>query len=303
MVTRIATYFQNQNSLRNLQKANEGIALTSYQITSGNKARRLADTASDSTQILDLRNVLARTATYQSNINTATNRLKAAENALSGMTDMLAEAASVATLGRNENSADTRASLAPKAQAIVETFYTLFTTEFEGNYLFSGMNGTASPVAGTGNSTAFPGLPLPTDWYLGDSTPPSVSTGTGSSLQYGVPGNEEAFAQMKAGLEALWYGLQNNSLTDIDAAITTLESARTGISVLQGRIGGQINTLDQISTRHTTQQQFLKEQLDGLEKADLSEALTTFSQQQATLEASMLIISQVNQLSLLDFLR
>lgn len=303
MVSRVATYFQNQTSLRNLQTANEGIALTSYQITSGNKARRLADTAEDSTQILDLRNVLARTNTYQTNITTATNRLKAAENALSGMTDMLAEAASVATLGRNENSAETRASLAPKVQAIVETFYTLFNTEFEGNYLFSGMNGDTQPVAGTGAATAFPGLPIPTDWYQGDSTPPTVSTGSGSSLQYGVAGNEEAFAKMKAGLEALWYGLENNSLSDIDNAITTLESARTGISVLQGRVGGQINTLDQISTRHTTQQQFLQEQLDGLEKADLSEALTTFSQQQATLEASMLIISQVNQLSLLDFLR
>lgn len=303
MVSRVATYFQNQTSLRNLQKANEGISLTSYQITSGNKARRLADTATDSTQILDLRNVLSRTATYQNNINTATNRLKAAENALAGMTDMLAEAASVATLGRNENSADTRASLAPKVQAIVETFYTLFNTEFEGNYIFSGMNGSHSPVAGTGAAAAFPGLPIPTDWYDGDSTPPMVSTGVGSSLQYGVAGNEEAIAQMKAGLESLWYGLQNNSLSDIDAAITTLESARVGISVLQGRVGGQINTLEQISTRHTTQQQFLQEQLDGLEKADISEALTLFSQQRATLEASMLIISQVNQLSLLDFLR
>lgn len=303
MVTRIATYFQNQNSLRNLQQANEGIALTSYQITSGNKARKLADTANDSTQIMDLRNVLGRTATYQGNITTATNRLKAAENALSGMTDMLTEAASVATLGRNENSAATRASLAPKVQAIVETFYSLFNTEFEGNYIFSGMDGDKAPVAGTGTATAFPGLPLPTDWYQGDSTPPTVSTGPSSSLQYGVPGNEEAFAQMKAGLEALWYGLENNSISDIDNAITSLEAARTGLSVMQGRVGGQINTLDQISTRHSTQQQFLQEQLDGLEKADISEALTTFSQQQATLEASMLIISQVNQLSLLDFLR
>lgn len=303
MVTRIATYFQNQNSLRGLQTANEGLALTSYQVTSGNIGRRLADTASDSGQILSLRDVLARTDVYQSNITTATNRLKAAENALAGMTDLLSEAASVATLGRNENSASTRASLAPKAQAIADTFYNMFKTKFEGNFIFSGNNGSEEPVSGQATATTFPGLPLDTSWYQGDGNTPSIITGPGSTLQYGVPGNSDGFAQLKAGLEALWYGLQNNSLADIDSAITTLQDARGSLSVLQGQVGGQINTLDQLDTRHGNQKQFMQEQLDGLEKVDVSEALTRFSEQQATLEASMLIITKVNQLSLLDFLR
>lgn len=303
MVTRIATYFQNQNSLRGLQTANEGLALTSYQVTSGNKGRRLADTAADSAQILNLRDVLSRTDVYQGNITTATNRLKSAENALSGMTDLLSEAASVATLGRNENSASTRASLAPKAQAIADTFYNLFKTKFEGKFIFSGSDGDDEPITGSATATTFPGIPLTTTWYNGDTNEPSVITGPGSTLSYGATGDEEAFAGLKAGLEALWYGLENNSLADIDNAVSTLQTVRSDLSVLQGRIGGQINTLDQLGTRHDNQSQFLQEQLDGLEKVDVSQALTTFSQQQATLEASMLIITQVNQLSLLDFLR
>lgn len=303
MITRIATYFQNQNSLRNLQQSNEGLALTSYQITTGNKARSLSDVASDSNQILGLRDVLQRTDVYQSNITSAKNVLQSAENALAGMVDMLSEAASTATLGRNENSAATRASLAPKAQAIADTFYNLFKTQFQGTYVFSGMNGTEAPVAGNATAAAYPGDPLTTTWYEGDSTPPNVVIGPNATLQYGVPGNDEAFAQIKAGLEALIYGLQNNSLTDLDSAVTALENARTGLAVLQGEVGGQINTLDQVNTRHGNQKQFLQEQLDSLDKADLSDALTTFSQQQAQMEASMLIITNVNQLSLLDFLR
>ncbi|MFZ2587966.1 MAG: flagellin [Alphaproteobacteria bacterium] len=303
MVTRIATYFQNQNSLRGLQTANEGLALTSYQVTSGYKGRTLADTAADSNQILNLRDVLARADVYQANITTASNRLKSAENALAGMTDLLAEAASVATLGRNENSASTRASLAPKAQAIADTFYNLFKTKFEGKYIFSGSDGDDEPVSGTATATTFPGLPLTTTWYNGDTTPPSVITGPGSTLQYGATGDEDAFAGMKAGLEALWYGLENNSLADIDNAISTLQTVRKDLSVLQGRVGGQINTLDQLGTRLDNQKTFSQEQLDGLEKVDVSEALTKFSQQQATLESSMLIITRINQLSLLDFLR
>lgn len=302
-MTRIATYFQNQDSLRSIQTANAGLALTTYQITSGNKARSLADTAEDSNQILNLQDVVARTDIYQGNITSAKNVLTSTENALAGMSDLLSEAASVYTLGRNESSADTRASLAPKAQAILDTFTNLVNTQFNGSYVFSGMNGTQAPVTGPLTGAAFPGLPLPTTWYGGDSTPPSVVTGAGTSLQYGITANSGGISSIKAGLQALVYGLKNNSLPDIDSAVTTLQQASTDLSVLQGQVGGQINTLDEISTQHDNQKTFLKEQLDGLTKVDVSTALTTFSQQQATLQASLLIITQVNQVSLLDYLR
>lgn len=303
MVTRVSTYFQNQTNLRNLQQANNDLTLTSYQVTSGNIGRRLADTAQSSNQIVGLRDVLARTDMYQGNITTANNRLKAMENALAGMTDLLSEAASLATLGRNENSASTRQSLAPKAQAIADTFYNLFKTQFEGHYIFSGQDGADEPVSGNATATAFPGLPLDTSWYNGDDQTSVAVTGPGTTLQYGVAGSNDAFSQLKAGLEALWYGLDTNSLTDIDSAIATLENARESLSVTQGQVGGQINTLDQLNTRHDSQKQFLGEQLDGLEKVDVAEALTRFSQQQATMEASMLIMTQLGRLSLLDYLR
>ena len=303
MVTRIATYFQNQDSLRSIQAANAGLALTTYQVTSGNKAKSLADTAADSNQILNLQDVLARSGIYQSNITSAKNTLSAAENALAGMSDLLSEAASVYTLGRNENSADTRASLAPKAQALLDTFTNLVNTQFNGNYVFSGMNGTQAPVTGTLTGAAYPGLPLPTAWYGGDSTPPSVVTGPGTTLQYGVTANADGINQLKAGLQALVYGLKNNSITDIDNAVTTLTKAGTNLSVMQGQVGGQINTLSEVSTQHDNQKTFLTQQLSDLTKVDVSEALTTFSQQQATLQASLLIITQVNQVSLLNYLR
>lgn len=301
MITRVSSYFQNQNSLRSVQIANEGLAKTTYQITTGNKAERLSDIAGVSSQIVTLQNAVDRIDVYKDNMTTATNRLNSAENALAGMKDLLAEAASVATLGRNENTASTRSALAPKAQAIADTFYNLFKTQFEGHYIFSGMKGDTSPVATNAAATAFPGAPIPTTWYQGDSTPPSVMTGPGTTLQYGLAGNETAFAEMKAGFEALWYGLQNNSLTDIDSAITTLKSAQTDLAVLQGRVGGQINTLQQLDTRYDNQKQFTTQQLDGLQKADISEAITMFTQQQTTLQASLQIIAKINSISLLDY--
>lgn len=303
MVSRIATAFQNQTSLRNLQKSSDGIALSIYQATTGNKARNLSEIPQEANRILSLRELQTRNTTYVTGMTSANNQLKAMESALQSMSDLLQDAAQTATLGRNENSATTRATLAPKAQSLVNTFYNLFNTQFEGQYLFSGQNGLNSPVSDAPAARAYPGDPLPTTWYEGDNSLPAVVTGPGTTLQYGVLGNDPAFTKIKAGLEALWNGLQTNNLSDLDSAITALNSARTDLSGSLGQVGGQMNTITQISEKTTTQNEFLKEQSDGLEKMDLSTALTTLSQQQATMDASMAAIMQLNQLSLLNYLR
>ncbi|MBI1308354.1 MAG: hypothetical protein GC129_00650 [Proteobacteria bacterium] len=303
MVSRIATNYQNQSTLRNLQLANQGLSLTSYQITTGLKAQTLSDIPSQAYQLLSLRDVQSKTQTYLDNVSSAQNQLNAVESTLQQMTDLLSDAISTATLGRNENSADTRATLVPKVQSLADSFYTLFKSQYNGTYLFSGSDSATSPINGSASAAAYPGTPVPTTWYQGDDTLHAVVTGPGTTLSYGVLGNDAAFADLKAGIESLWYGLQNNNETEMDNSIAALNAAKDGLSGLLGEVGGQLNTVQLVQQRQTTQQQFLTNQVDDLEKVDVSQAITQFSQQQATMQASMAIISKVDQLSLLDYLR
>jgi flagellar hook-associated protein 3 FlgL len=302
MVTRVATAFQNENTLRNLQLANQGMALTTYQITTGLKSQKISDDPANMNTIISLRDVATKTSSYLANLSTAKNTLTSAESALNQLTDLLSDAVSLATTARNESSADTRATLAPKAQALAESFYTLFNSQYNGQYLFSGSNAAQSPISSAASAQPFPGSPVPTTWYEGDDQLASVISGAGTTLQYGVLGDDPTFANLKAGLESLWYGLQNNNLTEIDSATSALTSAKTGLSSLLGNVGGQLNTIDLLSTRQTSQQSIITNQLNDLDQVDVSTALTQFSQQQATLQASMLIITKVNSLSLLDYL-
>lgn len=304
MVARIATASQNLATLRTLQQSNASMALSTYQITTGLKSRTLSDDSGNSQRLLTLQDVQTRTNTYISSLASAKNQLTASESALQQMSDLLAEASSLATTGRNENSADTRATLAPKAQALAESFYSLFNTQFNGQYLFSGSNAGTAPINTTATATAFPGEPLDSStWYTGDTQPPTVVNGPGTTLEYGVLGNNDAFAKLKTGLEGLWYGLANNNVTEIDTAISTLTSAKTQLSGVISNVGGQMNNVEQFTERYTNQKTFLKQSVDDIAKVDVSEALTTFSQQSATLQASMMIISQANQVSLLNYLR
>ncbi len=303
MVNRISTASQNLSTLRNLQASNAAMALSTYQITTGLKSRTLSDDAGNANKLLTLRDVQTRTETYMTNLNSAEQQLKASESALQQMTDLLSEATSLATTARNENSASTRDTLSPKAQALVENFYSLFNTQYNGQYLFSGSNANVSPMGDSPAATAFGGYPLDTSWYQGDTQMATVVSGAQTTLEYGVTGNSDAFAQLKSGLETLWYGLENNNVTEIDNAISVLSSAKTSLSSMVSDVGGQMNSVTQQTERYTTQQAFITDSIDSVEKVDVSEALTTFSTQSATLQASMMVISQINQTSLLDYLR
>jgi len=302
-MTRIATYYQNQTTLRTLQNASQGLALTSYQVTTGLRAQRLSDFESDTNRVLSLRDVSERTNVYLGNLSNATNSVKATEKVLQQMSDLLADAISTATLGSNQNSADTRLALAPKAQSLAESFYTLFKTEYNGTYLLSGSNGQTPPTNVAAAATPFPGAPVPTTFYQGDNQRITVMTGNGTTLEYGVLGNDPTFANLKAGLEALWQGLKTNNITEINNATSALNQAKTGITTLLGQVGGQLNSLSLVQKRHENQLTFLDDQLDSLEKVDFSEAMSRFSQQQATLEASSAVITRINNLTLLDFIK
>jgi len=303
MVTRISTASQNAATLRNLQSSNAAMALSTYQITTGLKARTLSEDSGNANKLLTLRDVQTRTTTYISNLNSANQQLKAAESALQQMTDLLSEATSLATTARNENSASTRDTLAPKAQALVEGFYSLFNTQYNGQYLFSGSNASVSPIGDSPAATAFGGYPIDTSWYQGDNQLSTVVSGAQTTLEYGVTGDSEAFGQLKSGLEALWYGLQNNNVTEIDNAISVLSSAKTSLSSMVSNVGGQMNSVAQQTDRYTTQQTFIQDSVDAVEKVDVSDAMLQFSAQSATLQASMMVITQMNQISLLNYLR
>ncbi len=302
MVTRVSTYFQNQNSLGQLRQSFSNLDQLTYQITTGLKDDKLSGFAGEANKLLDLYNLQENANSYLDNIDTASSRLSATEDALQGLNDLLQDAASLWTIARNETTPETRASLSAEAEALTESFYNILNTQYDGRYVFSGQNGTESPTTATATATAWPGAPAPTTYYIGDSAVPTVITGPGNVTSYGIAGDEDAFAKMKAGLEALWYGISNNSTTDIDSAISAMTEAKDDLSSLVGTVGGQLTTLSQQQTRLENQVTFLQEQIDEIDKVDVTQAITEFSQQEATLEASMSIIVQLNQLTLLNFL-
>lgn len=301
-MTRVSTAYLNTSLIRQMQESNAQVANTSYQISSGYKAQKLSEISGQASSLLSLKDLTKQSDIYIRNIETVDARLDASENALNNMQDLLVNASSLWTLARNENTAETRAALAPQAEGLLNSFYDIFQSEFDGRYLFSGQNASVSPISGTPSAQPFGGNPPSTTYYQGDSALAQIITGPGTSTSYGVAGDNPGFAELKQGLEALYYGLQNNSEVDIDGGIQLLEQAQRSISNMIGEVGGQKSNLQLQKDRYEQNQVFLQERIDNIDKIDVSEAITRFSQEQAAMEASMLVITQMTQVSLINFL-
>lgn len=302
-MTRIATYYRQTQTLGQIQKASVNLDTTSYQLTSGLKARRYEEIAGDTNQLLTLKNLTQHNNTYIKNIDAVQSRLSATENAVQSLADLLVDAANLATQGRNELSPEVRATLAPKAKGLLDTFYNILNSKFEGRYLFSGQASEAPPTSTVATPNPFAGDPPPTTYYIGDTQRMIVIDGPGTTTEYGITGDHEAFARTKAGLEALWFGLENNSLADIDGAIDLLQGAQKDVATALGDIGGTMNGLDLIKDRHSNTNVFVKTRVDELEKADTAKASIEFAQQEVVLEASLSITTRLLQISLLNYLR
>lgn len=300
---RVSTLSRHDTSVKRIQDTNARIAELSYQVTSGFKGNRFEDYANESNQMLNLKDFTRSSNIYVDNIKTVSKRLEATEKSLDAIQNLALEAASLRTLANNANSPESRSAMAPKAKGIAESFYNVFNSKFEGRYLFSGQRSEEPPTTVAATANPATGLPAPTAYYTGDTAQLQTIISPGATESYGVTGDHPAFASFKAGIEALWFGLENDSDIDIQGAISLLEEAENQLNNLTGEVGGAINGLKLTQDRHSSAVLFTQERIDDLEKVDVSEALTEFQQVKTQLEASMLVITQTNQLSLLDFIR
>lgn len=300
---RVSSFFRYQSTLQQMQKTNSSLDDITYQLTSGLKARSYSQISGDTNQLLNLKDVWANNETYMDNISAAQSRLVASENSLQNLSDLLVEASNVYTQARNELSPEVRATLGPKAEGLAESFYAILNTQFEGRYLFSGQDSGTPPTSASPTPNPFPGDPPPTAYYDGDTTRNIIIDGPGTRTSYGITGDDEAFARTKAGLETLWFGLENDSELDIDGAIDLLEQAQKDVADALGDVGGTLSGLDLIKERHESNNIFLKQRVDEIEKADVAEASTRFAQEEVVLNASLNVTSRLLQISLLNYLR
>ena len=283
-----------RNLLQDIQRIAQRMQNAQSQVSSGKRLSRPSDDPSAAADSVSIDSDRATNAQYLDNAATAQSRLEVADNALDGVQQVIDRIRSIALLSQNGNSPAPTSTF--EINQLRDQILSTANTAFEGQSIFAGSK-TDTPAYVKANDG--------TVSYAGDSMVTKLQTGRATTLQSQIPGDQiftgsiDAFQTISDLMTAITSG--NNSA--IQTGVTKLETLSQTVSSARTQVGGLINsaTAAQSDLRQTDLTQVA--QLSRLQDADLSKALSDFSQSQIALQAATAVGARISSISLLDYLK
>jgi len=324
-MTRVSTYALNTFLQSQTLGVQQRLADLQIQASSGQKAQTYAGIATDAHQLVSLEVAHAQTAQYVKTNQTIDSRLSSMESSVS---DIFKAATNFRTLLLNAENNNNAGDLAIDTEAgnFRQQVANLLNVQVDGRYLFAGSRTDVKPVDLTGwpvPPTLTPPLtlPLPTysaNYYKGDSQVMSAQIDTSLTINYGVTADNPAFEYL---LRAAYYIQQAGPTPSQDEMETALSLINTALGTesgnatrgtlpltndiadIQALIGTSRSSIDEANTRHNDFTIYLEQNISDIKTVDVAQTLTQVSSYTTQLQASYMTLSQISQLSLLNYLK
>ncbi len=238
-------------------------------------------------------------AQYQTNITDLQSNLQLANSVVDNASQLLTSAISLGTEGATGTiSTSQRQSIAAQVTSLQQQLLSLANTTDQGAYIFSGTNVTTP--AFTADASAPSGVV-----YNGNSAVNSVQISEGQSVQTNLPGSE-LFTNSSGNAFAALNDLANalNSGTGIAAATTEVQNAFNQINTQGAFYGDALSQLQSTENYLSQETVTLSQQQNNLVGANLTQAVTSLSQDETDEQASESATAQILQLpTILDYIQ
>lgn len=318
-ISRVANLTQANYLSAQMMKRETEVSTLSEQVTSGNVSTTYAGYG-DKTQAMEsARAVVNRTTGYQTGTTLAMSQVELQDSQLeqlSSLSNELKEAISSAVSSNDGTTLSTTcSSIFDQAAAILNY------QDSNGSYIYGGGNDTTKPftvssfsdLATLTSTDAFTDSTSSEYVFDNGSTTKSVKVGDSQTLSYGLTASD-----VGADLMTTLYDLSNyitntkgadftSSMdnNDVDFLTTEISSASTAykqINQISAVNGNTYNDLETASETQTTMIDLYKGFVSNIQDVDMSTAATDLSNAKTALQASVLVTSTLNQISLLDYL-
>jgi flagellar hook-associated protein 3 FlgL len=324
-MTRVSNFALNNFLQSQTLDVQERLADLRIQASSGQKAQTYSGIAADAHHLISLKVAQDQTAQYVKTNQSIDSRLTSMESSVS---DIFKAATDFRTLLLNAENNNNAGDLAIDTEAgnFRQQVANLLNVQVDGRYLFAGSRTDTKPVDLNGWTvppTLTPPLtlPLPTytaDYYKGDSQVMSAQIDTSLSIDYGVTADNPAFEYL---LRAAYY-IQSAGPTpsqdELDTALSLVNTAlgteagnatrgvqplTKDIADIQALIGTSRSSIDEANSRHSDFSTYLTQNIADLQTVDVAQTLTDVSSYTTQLQASYMTLTQISQLSLLNYLK
>jgi flagellar hook-associated protein 3 FlgL len=335
MATRVTTLQSTNILINQIFGRRQDIQDVQEQISSGVKVESPSDDTGKAGTILNLQTTLARVDRHKSRISLVTSQLEGQESTLDTADNLLVRAQELATQAANGSlSYKDRALLADEVFQIRDQMVALANSTYQGRYVFGGNDdGTAPFTAQTyTQSPADTTAPAYSRYVYNTSTAAqdtrSVDVSDDTSVRVNTPG-DQVFSAAIGGLERLGRALAGYRTTldatsglpnglgtaytqpgdyaeqtnDIKTALDALNDARTNdVVVERSNVGARLNRLDEVGNILDNLKTSDEATRAVLQDTDLFEASAKYANLQTGLQALLASGSQINSLSLLNYL-
>lgn len=306
-MTRVSTYGNYQSALLDLMSAQSRAEIAQKKVNTQKNATDLVGFGRGSETVSALKSSQTRIQSFIDTNKTVAARLETQDLAMGRVADAATEA----------RKAVGDAIAAGRMDALMSTLESLFmeaqdglNMKHQGKYLFAGGNIDQAP-AQVATLADLAALPDALSAFGNDQLRQTSWLDENVALDTGFLADamgEELFAIFRdIQLEHQITPLEGQ-MTDAQKAFLTtqmgrFEAAAKGMVELQARNGGMQNRVDRLLDSQESRKISVDSILAGKTDANMAEAVTELEMAQIALQASAQVISQLRQVSLLDYLR
>ncbi|NOT11319.1 MAG: flagellar hook-associated protein FlgL [Methylococcaceae bacterium] len=309
---RISTSWTQQLSVNTMLDQQAKLSNLQMQLSTQKKILTPSDNPAGAARVIDLNQGIQQTEQYQSNINSARQRLTIEDGVLQGSVDILDRIRELGLQGLNATySPEDRKIIATEMLELKDELLGLANTRNANNeYLFSGYKSDVQSFTKNALTGGYD--------YGGDLNQRNIQISTNQQVADGNPGVDVFGTPTGLGPAALVAGSIDNVFEAIDkfatnfsstpnvidpASLDDISKALNRISTIQSSVGVRLNTLDRLDSFHTDGVLSLKTMLSETEDVDIADAISKFTLQKNSLDAAQQAFGTVKNLSLFNYLR
>jgi flagellar hook-associated protein 3 FlgL len=290
---RVTADMSQRHVLADLRRVQERLATAQSQVAGGKRIEKPSDDPLGAERAMRLNDQLESTGAYRSAVDESRSWLDATDSALSSLSEVVQHVRELTLQAANGSTSDAgRQSIKAQIDQLTEEAKHTLNSAYDGRYIFSGTGTDTAPYsAATG------------DAYQGDASPVVRQIGPGVSVQVNVTG-DDVLAGLLTTLRTLSAHLAANDTASLGTTdLQAIDAGFDNLTAKRGLVGAITNRVDAAGARLDDTTDITTAFLADTQDADLPQALTDLSAQQAALQAALRGGAALIQQSLMDFLR
>ena len=309
---RVSSNTSYESGLAALNRQQTAQVSTFEQISSGRRILAPSDNPAAYVRALQISHADSANTQYASNRQSATGNFATLDGTLGDVTNLLQNAQELVVSAGNGTLGDSdRRAIATELQGNLDELLGLANrTDGNGQYLFSGFQGSTKPFADTGSGIQ----------YFGDEGLQMIQVSASRQLAVNESGKEvfERNPASGGGYQSMFKTLSDliNILqtpvvtpadktllgTGLDTAQVNLSNALDNVLRIHASVGTRAKELDTLNESGDDMSIQYKQQLSDLQDLDYAKAISDLTQQQTYLQATQQAFLKVQGLSLFAYL-